>query len=395
MTDSTQPIYLDYNATTPVDSAVLDAMLPWLKTEFGNPSSQHAYGRAAHDAVAKARAEVADLIGAHPDEIVFTGGGTEATNHALKGLAFAPGRPAARRQIAYSAVEHPATVTAAESLRRFGFDTVVIPVDRHGVIDLDALDRALSDATLLASVMHANNETGTVEPVARVSGAARRAGALVHVDAAQSAGKIPVDVNTLGADLLTLAGHKLYAPKGVGALYVRRGVALESLIHGASQESGRRAGTENVPYMVGLGAACRIAGEKLAVTAARTSALRNRLWARLAAGLGERVVLNGHPEERLPNTVNASFVGLIGAELLAAVPEIAASTGSACHDGSVSISPVLAAMKVDPRIAGGAVRLSLGRHTTEAEVDRAADLLIEGARRLLNKASPARAAAGL
>jgi cysteine desulfurase len=243
--------------------------------------------------------------------------------------------------------------------------------------------------------MHANNETGTVEPVARVSGAARRAGALVHVDAAQSAGKIPVDVNTLGADLLTLAGHKLYAPKGVGALYVRRGVALESLIHGASQESGRRAGTENVPYMVGLGAACRIAGEKLAVTAARTSALRNRLWARLAAGLGERVVLNGHPEERLPNTVNASFVGLIGAELLAAVPEIAASTGSACHDGSVSISPVLAAMKVDPRIAGGAVRLSLGRHTTEAEVDRAADLLIEGARRLLNKASPARAAAGL
>ena len=384
MTDSTKPIYLDYNATTPVDPAVLDAMLPWLSTEFGNPSSQHAYGRTAHDAVAKARAEVADLIGAHPDEIVFTGGGTEATNHALKGAAFDPDRPAGRREIAYSAVEHPATVAAAEALRRFGFGTVVVLVDRYGVIELDALDRTLSEATLAVSFMHANNETGTVQPVAAASAAARRAGALVHVDAAQSAGKIPVNVTALGADLLTLAGHKLYAPKGIGALYVRRGVRLEPLIHGAGQEFGRRAGTENVPYMVGLGAACRIAREKLAATAMRTSSLRDRLWAWLAAGLGERVVLNGHPTERLPNTVNAGFVGLIGAELLAAVPEIAASTGSACHDGSVSISPVLAAMKVEPGIAGGAVRLSLGRHTTEAEIDRAADLLVERARQLLS-----------
>jgi len=397
MSDTRRPIYLDYNATTPVDPAVLDAMLPWLRTGFGNPSSQHAYGKAAHDAVEQARAKVAHLIGAQSDEIIFTGGGTEATNHALKGAAHAElDRTGQKRlQIAYSAVEHPATIVAAQSLERLGFQCAAIPVDRDGVIDLGALSAALREPTLAVSIMHANNETGTVEPVAAVSAAALQAGALVHVDAAQSAGKIPVDVAALGADLLTLAGHKLYAPKGVGALYVRRGVRLEPLIHGAGQESGRRAGTENVPYMVGLGAACRIAGDQLAATAARTSLLRDRLWARLTVGLGSNVVQNGHPEERLPNTLNTSFVGLIGAELLAATPEIAASTGSACHDGSVSISPVLAAMKVDPRIAAGAVRLSMGRHTTEDEVDRAAHLLVESARRLLAmKGSAAPGASG-
>ena len=391
MIDLEKPIYLDYNATTPTDPAVLEAMLPWLTAGFGNPSSQHAYGKTAHGAVEKARAEVAALIGAHPDEIVFTGGGTEATNHALKGAAHAElGRGARKRlQIAYSAVEHPATVVAAQSLQPLGFRTAAIAVDHHGVIDLDALSSALREPTLAVSIMHANNETGTIEPVDAVAAAARRAGALVHVDAAQSAGKIPVDVARLGADLLTLAGHKLYAPKGVGALYVKRGVRLEPLIHGAGQESGRRAGTENVPYMVGLGAACRIAGEKLAAAATHMQVLRDRLWDRLTAGLGNNVVLNGHPAARLPNTLNVGFVGLIGAELLAAVPEIAASTGSACHDGSVSVSPVLAAMKVDARIAAGAVRLSLGRHSTEAEVDRAADLLVERARRLLAPAGTA------
>jgi cysteine desulfurase len=381
---TSRPIYLDYNATTPIDPAVLEAMLPWLKTGFGNPSSQHAYGRAAHDAVAQARAEVAGLIGARPEEIVFTGGGTEATNHALKGAAYVELESAGekRTQIAYSAVEHPATVVAAGSLARLGFKVTAIAVDHHGVIDLDALARALRVPTLTVSIMHANNETGTVEPVAAVAAAAHRAGALVHVDAAQSAGKLPVDVTALGADLLTLAGHKLYAPKGVGALYVKRGVELEPLIHGAGQESGRRAGTENVPYMVGLGAACRLAAEKLAAAAAHMQSLRDRLWLQLAAGLGNNVVLNGHPVDRLPNTLNVGFLGLIGAELLAAVPEIAASTGSACHDGKLSISPVLAAMKIDPRLAGGAVRLSVGRHTTEDEVDRAAELLIERAGRL-------------
>jgi cysteine desulfurase len=373
-----RPIYLDYNATTPVDPAVLEAMLPWLRGEFGNPSSRHSHGRVANDAVARARAEVAHLIGAHDDEIIFTSGGTEATNHALKGSAWAELQRAreTRLQIAYSAVEHPATVASAEALRRFGFLPQAVAVDRLGIIDLEALAGTLREPTLLVSIMHANNETGVVQPVPAVAAAASSAGALVHVDAAQSAGKIPVDVTAFGADLLTLAGHKLYAPKGIGALYVRRGVMLEPLVHGASQECGRRAGTESVPYIVGLGTACRIAASELSATTVRLRSLRDRLWSRLAAGLGDHAVLNGYPAERLPNTLNASFVGLVGAELLAAVPEIAASTGSACHDGRVSISPVLAAMKVDPVAAAGAVRLSLGRQTTEEEVDRAAQLLV-------------------
>jgi cysteine desulfurase len=380
------PIYLDYNATTPVHPAVLDAMLPWLQGGFGNPSSQHVYGRAAHDAVAQARSEVAQLIGARDDEIVFTSGGTEATNHALKGAALAELERGGdkRLQIVYSAVEHPATSATAQALRQSGFVPQPIAVDRQGVINLEALSVALHVPSLIVSVMHANNETGVIQPIAAVSGAARRAGALVHVDAAQSAGKIPVDVSTLGADLLTLAGHKLYAPKGVGVLYIRCGAKLAPLIHGAGHESGRRAGTENVPYIVGLGAACRIAAQGLATSAARMQSLRDRLWSRLCAELGGNVVLNGHPAERLPNTLNASFVGLVGAVLLAATPEIAASTGSACHDGSVSISPVLAAMGVDADVAAGAVRLSLGRQTTAEEVDRAAALLIERARGLLS-----------
>ncbi len=397
MSDPAQPIYLDYNATTPVDPAVREAMLPWLAGAFGNPSSQHAYGRAAHAAVARARAEVAGLIGARPDEIVFTGGGTEATNHALKGLAW-PGleRSGNRRmRIAVSAVEHPATIETAGALRTLGYATVTVAVDRHGAIDLGALARALDEPTLALSLMHANNETGTVQPVAEAAALARARGTLVHVDAAQSAGKIPVDVTALGADLLTLAGHKLYAPKGIGALYVRRGVHLTPLIHGATQESGRRAGTENVPYIVGFGAACRIASANLATAGARMQSLRDRLWVLISAGLGERVVRNGHPSLCLPNTLNASFVGLIGAELLAAIPEIAASTGSACHDGSVSVSPVLAAMNVEEAVAHGAVRLSLGRHTTEAEVERAAQLLTTRARHLLSsRTGPAISAAG-
>ena len=371
---SERPIYLDYNATTPVAPEVLAAMLPYLERHFGNPSSQHAYGAPAHEAVVRARAEVARLLNARPEEIVFAGGGTEATNHALKGLAFAR-RDAERRRIVVSAVEHPATLETARALERFGFEVVTVGVDRHGVIDLDALERALEAPTLVVSLMHANNETGTIQPVAEAAEAAHRHGALLHVDAAQSAGKIAVDVEALGADLLTLAGHKLYAPKGIGALYVRSGIRLEPLIHGAGQESGRRAGTENVPYMVALGTACRIAREGLEPHAAHMTAMRDRLWSQLSARLGERVRLNGHPRERLPNTLNVSFVGHTGAELLAALPQIAASTGSACHDGRISISPALAAMGIDSEIARGAVRFSVGRGTTAEEVDRAAAIV--------------------
>ena len=372
------PIYLDYNATTPIDPAVLEAMLPYLRDRFGNPSSQHAYGQAVRGALARARLDVADLIGAHSDEILFTSGGTESTNAALKGAAIAAldRNETSRRQIVVSAIEHPATLETAHALARFGFRVRSIGVDRHGFIDLGQLGAALREPTLLVSVMHANNETGTLQPIVEAAGLAHQHGALMHVDAAQSAGKITVDAGTLGADLMTLAGHKLYAPKGVGALFVRRGVVLEPFVHGAGQEGGRRAGTENVPYMVGLGVACRIAREQLSSAGPRMQRLRDRLWAQLQQALGERIVRNGDPERCLPNTLNASFVGMIGSELLAALPQIAASTGSACHDGRVSISPVLAAMGVDPQVAGGAVRFSLGRASSRDEIDRACAILI-------------------
>jgi cysteine desulfurase len=381
------PIYLDYNATTPVDPAVREAMLPYLGDQFGNPSSTHVFGKVAHDAIEQARAQVAELLGAHPDEIVFTGGGSEASNHAIKGVVFArlrglygwlPWRGAPH--VITTAVEHPATLEPCAFLRRLGCRVTVVKVDRHGRVDPDDVCQAIRSRTVLVSVMHANNEVGTLQPIRDIAAVCRDHGLLLHTDAAQSVGKIPVDVNDLGVDLLTVAGHKLYAPKGVGALYVRRSVRLENLIHGAGHEQGRRAGTENVPYAVGLGAACALARQSLPHATDRLRALRDRLWDRLRAGLGDRLILNGHPTERLPNTLNVNFVGHVGSELLQAVPEIAASTGSACHEGKVAQSPVLCAMGVPPDVGQGAVRLSVGRFTTEAEIDTAADLLIAAAR---------------
>jgi len=334
------PIYLDYNATTPVDPAVVDAMLPHLKTEFGNPSSTHGLGKTAHGAVEQARQQVADLLGAHPDEVVFTGGGTEASNQAIKGAVFARlrglfGRWARGAHVVISAVEHPATSQPCAFLRRLGCRVTVVPVDGRGCVDPDAVRKALDRGATLVSIMHSNNEVGTLQPIQEIAALTRERGILLHTDAAQSLGKVPVDVNDLRCDLLTLAGHKLYAPKGVGVLYVRRGVKLESLLHGAGHEGGRRAGTENVPYLVGLGTASALARQSLPEATDRLRRLRERLWERLRAGLGERVVLNGHPEQRLPNTLNVSFVGHVGAELLERVPEVAASTGSACHEGKV------------------------------------------------------------
>ncbi len=378
------PIYLDYNATTPVDPAVADAMEPYLRERFGNPSSAHAYGRTARAAVDEARAQVAALLGAQPDEIVFTGGGSEASNHALKGVIFATVRDGSPERfrtahVITTTVEHPATLEPCAFLERLGCRVRRVPVDRQGRVDLDALRQALVGRPTLVSIMHANNEVGTLQPVREVAALARARGALVHTDAAQSVGKIPVDVNELGVDLLSVAGHKLYAPKGVGALFIRRGVRLEPLIHGAGHEGGRRAGTENVPYAVGLGVACALAQAQLPGSTERLRRLRDRLWNRLRAALGDRVVLNGPPDERLPNTLNVNFVGHAGGELLEAVPEVAASTGSACHAGTVTLSPVLRAMGVPPALGRGAVRLSVGRFTTEDEVDRAADLLIDRA----------------
>jgi cysteine desulfurase len=378
------PIYLDYNATTPLDPAVIDAMLPFLREHYGNPSSTHSLGKTAHNAVEQARHQVAQLMGAQPEEIVFTGGGTEASNQAIKGSVFVKlrglfGRWARGAHVILSAVEHPATTQPCEFLKRLGCRVSVVPVDGQGLVDPDAVGKALERGTTLVSIMHSNNEVGALQPIKEIAALTRQRGVLLHTDAAQSLGKVPVDVANLGVDLLTLAGHKLYAPKGIGVLYVRRGVTLEPLVHGAGHESGRRAGTENVPYIVALGAACSIARQGLPEATGHLRALRDRLWERLRAGLGERVLLNGPPEKRLPNTLNANFIGHVGAELLEKVPEIAASTGSACHEGKVTQSPVLCAMGVPPAIGRGALRLTVGRFTTEEQVDRAAEILIRAA----------------
>ncbi len=383
------PIYLDYNATTPIDPAVVAAMLPCLGGivpgsrdfgQFGNPSSTHAYGRAAHDAIDSARKQVAALLGAKPGEIVFTGGGTEASNHAIKGVAFQRmsgffARWRSAPHLVTCAVEHPATLEPCRFLERFGCKVTILPVDRFGMVDPDDVRKAITRHTLLVSIMHANNEVGTLQPIADIGRITRERNVLLHTDAAQSLGKVAVDVNTLGVDLLTVAGHKLYAPKGVGVLYVREGVKLEPMLHGAGHEGGRRAGTENTPYIVGLGQACVIAQQSLPDATQRLQQLRDRLWNKLHAALGDKLSLNGHPEQRLPNTLNVNFVGHVGAELLERTPEIAASTGSACHEGSVTQSPVLCAMRVPPEIGKGAVRLSVGRFTTEDEIDLAAELL--------------------
>jgi cysteine desulfurase len=376
-----RPIYLDYNSTTPVDPAVLKAMLPYLGDHYGNPSCTHLYGREAHTAVERAREQVAELLGAKPDEIVFTGGGSEASNHAIKGTVLRSETDWGRNaHVVISAVEHPATVQPCEFLAALGCEVTVVPVDRFGMVDPDDVRKALTRRSRLVSIMHSNNEVGTFSPIREIAAIARERGVLIHTDTAQSLGKVTVDVNELGVDLLTVAGHKLYAAKGVGALYVRRGVQLLNLIHGAGHEAGRRAGTENVPYLAGLGKAAELAAYSLPAATDRLRSLRDRLHDHLARELGERVVLNGHPDRRLPNTLNLNFVGHIGEDLLTEVPGVAASTGSACHAGLVTVSPVLKAMGVSERLARGAVRLSVGRFTTEDEVDRAADQLIAAAR---------------
>lgn len=378
---SHRPIYLDYNATTPIDPAVVDAMLPYFHGEFGNPSSTHAYGKTAHIAIEVARAQIANLIGAAPDEIVFTGGGSEASNHAIKGVCLSRPRglfaklfASGGTHIITSAVEHPATSVPIEFLRKLGATVTVLPVDSMCRVDPETLRKAIRPNTRLVSIMHSNNEVGTLMPIRELAKIARAAGVLFHTDCAQSLGKVPVNVDELGIDLLTIAGHKLYAPKGIGALYVRRGVVLEPLIHGAGHETGRRAGTENVPYIVGLGIAAEIAAQL------KPEAKLKHLRDRLHSALGDRVVLNGHPTERLPNTLNVNFHGQIGAELLAKLPGLAASTGSACHEGQVTQSAVLCAMGVSPSLGRGAVRLTIGRWTTEAEIDEAAEMLVHAVR---------------
>lgn len=366
------PLYLDYNATTPLDPRVLAAMLPWLKEGFGNPSSDHAHGKRAKAAVDAARARVAALAHARPEEIVFTACATEANNLAILGVARAL-EAGPRRALMYSAVEHPAVAKPMEHLAGRGWRVEVIPVDGTGRVVTETL--AIPPDTALVSVMLANNEVGTLQPVRAIADAAHAAGALMHVDAAQAVGKMPVDVDALGADLLTLAGHKMYAPKGVGTLYVRAGTPIQAIQFGAGHEGSLRPGTENVPHLVALGEAARLARESLAEESARIRALRDDLHRRLARAI-PGLALNGHETERLPNTLNVSFPGVAGWKLLATATAVAASTGSACHAGQHAASGVLGAMGLSAERAAGAVRLSLGRFTTESEIHLAAGALI-------------------
>lgn len=361
-----QRIYLDYNASTPIGPTVRSAMAPFLDHGFGNPSSQHWAGKPARAAVEEARAEVAALLGAASDEIIFTSGGSEANNLALKGVASAHSEKG--RHIITAMAEHPAIAAPCAYLERMGFQITRVPVDGYCRVDPNDVARAMRPDTILVSVMHANNEVGTINPIAEIARIARANGTLMHTDAAQSVGKVETKVDVLGVDLLTIAGHKFGAPKGVGALYARRGAPLEPLIHGAGHESGRRAGTESALLTVALGAAARAAADLSGV--GRVQQMRDRLWGSLQAHFGNRIALNGHPEQRLPNTANISFVGRVGADILAGLDGVAASTGSACHSGHVELSPVLAAMGVSPEVGMGAIRFSLGRETTDEEIER-------------------------
>jgi len=376
------PIYLDYNATTPIAREVAAAMAPYLYEHFGNPSSSHHYGVAAKRAVEGARAQVAAVLGGQPAEIVFTSGGTESNNYAIRGVATAYRQRG--NHVVTSAVEHPAVIEVCRWLETQGFRVTVLPVDEYGLVDPADLERAITPDTLLVTVMHANNEVGTIQPIAELAEIAHRHGALMHTDAAQSVGKIPVDVDALGVDLLSVAGHKVYAPKGIGALYVRGTVRLEKLLHGATHESDRRPGTENVLEIVGLGQAAEIAVRDLEENQAHFQAMRDRLHDGLVRELGDEALqLNGHPDLRLPNTLSVSFRGVEANTLLSEIGEqVAASAGAACHADQVDVSAVLQAMRVPVDWAMGTVRFSVGRDTSAEEIDRAVDVVAQAVRRL-------------
>ncbi|SRR6266496_2215637 len=380
------PIYLDYNGTTPVDPRVVEAMLPYLTIHFGNPSSTHFYAQAPHTAIETARKQVASLLSCTPAEIVFTAGGSESDALAIRGTALASLEHG--KHLITQVTEHPAVLATCRQLSRLhGFRVTYLPVDAFGRVRPADVEAAIDDQTTLVSIMHANTETGTLQPIAEIAEIAHRHGTLMHTDASQALGKIPTDVTTLGVDLLTVAEHKLYAPKGIGALFVRRGVQLEPVQPGGGQEGGLRAGTENVAAIVALGVACEVAMQHLSLEQQRLARLRDALFQRLWESLPGLLSLNGHPTERLPNTLNVSVEGVIGEEVLAATPGIAAATGSACHAGSTSPSEVLLAMGVECSRALGALRLTLGRWSTSDEVDQAALLLAQTIRTTLASVS--------
>ena len=361
-------IYLDYNATTPIDPAVAEAMLPYVHGLFGNPSSGHSFGLAAREGVEHARQQVATMLGCSANDLIFTSGGTEANNHAIKGVVGANRHRG--NHIITSAVEHPAVTEVCGYLEGHGARTTYLPVDEHGVVNLGDVDQAITPETVLVTIMHANNEVGSIQPIAEISEIAHRHGVLVHSDCAQSIGKVSVKVDELGVDLLSVAGHKLYAPKGIGVLYIRPGVQLEKFMHGANHEANRRAGTENIILMAGLGKACELIEQNLPGYARHMAATRDRLEQGIL-GSGHDARVNGHPTNRLPNTCSIGLRGLEADRILATLPTVAASAGAACHSDRVELSHVLEAMRVPTEYAMGTLRLTVGRYTTEEEIDRA------------------------
>ena len=387
----TEPIYLDYNATTPVDPEVAQTMLPALYKVYGNPSSNHSYGKAAKAMVETARYQVASLLNCTPQEIIFTSGGTESNNHAIRGVIFNnhryQGIKKPKDKVITTAFEHPAVLEVCRWLGTQGYHIITMPVDANGLVDPVELESVIDNETVLVTVMHANNEVGTLQPIKQLARIAHEHNALFHTDAAQSVGKIEVDVVSLGVDLLSIAGHKLYAPKGVGALYIREGIQLANLMFGAGHESGRRPGTENILEISGLGAACQIAARDLPHLGPRFQALRDRLHRGLELALGSEIVrLNGHPQKRLPNTLSLGFKDVAADRLLVEIGEaVAASAGSACHADSVQVSSVLTAMGIPLDYAMGTVRFSVGRGTTEEQIDRAVEIVLQGIERIRGK----------
>jgi cysteine desulfurase len=361
-----EKIYLDYNASTPLAPEVVDAMHPLLYDFYGNPSGLHWAGKPVKELLHTARQQVAELIGCSSREIIFTSGGSEANNLALKGFYFKNRHKG--NHIITSKIEHPAIINPCKFLEQVGAKVTYVGVDRYGRVSPEEIERAITKDTILISIMHSNNEVGTLQPIKELGEIAERYGIAFHTDASQSVGKVPVNVKDVKVNMLTIAGHKLYAPKGIGALYIREDIQLEPLIHGAGHEFGLRAGTENTLLAVGLGKACEIAHQQLKNH--KIKELRDYFWRHLKDEFGERVVLNGHPEERLPNTLNVSFVNKVGQDLLEAIPNLAASTGSACHAGSIELSPVLKEMHVPVEVGMGAIRFSLGRNTTKDEINR-------------------------
>jgi cysteine desulfurase len=379
-----EPIYLDYNATTPIDPAVSESMLPFILKNFGNPSSAHLYGIEARKAVEKSRKKISQLLQCGIDEIIFTSGGSESNNYAIKGIARAYRKKG--NHIITSQIEHPAVTEVCRYLETEGFKVTYLPVDEFGMVNPKSVEAAITPSTILISIMHANNEVGTIQPIKEIAEIANRHGVLIHSDCAQSVGKIPVTVPDLGVDLLSIAGHKLYGPKGIGVLFVRAGIELEKLIHGANHEMNRRAGTENVIEIAGLGEACELVQVNLEKTQIHLKKLRDRLEEKLLKEFPEAKV-NGHPEKRLPNTLSISFPGIEANTILSEMTTIAASAGAACHSDRVDVSHVLSAMEIPVEYAMGTIRLSVGKFTTIAEIDQAAEEISKVVKRLSSKKS--------